>query len=435
MSQASQSSSVKEPDSLSSSLVSVQNSQADSFPPVRVRAKFLFEGDKKFFLKGVTYGPFAPDSEGFYVGNPEKARADFALIQKMGANLLRIYHVPPRWFLDLAQQFRLRVMISIPWAEHIEFLNSRKMRRVIVETIRSAVATHKGHPAIFGYLVGNEIPCSMVRWLGARRVTEFVEHLISVARATDPRALYSYASYPPTEYLLPQNVDFYSFNVYLERQRDFEKYLARLQNLAGDKPLVFGEFGLDTMRKGEDMQVEVLKWHLESVVRGGAAGTIFFSWTDEWFTGGHEILDWEFGLVTRDRKPKKAFYMLQEFMSGGRSVTDHVALPSYPMVSVIVCSYNGGKTLKDCLESLDEVNYPNFEIVLVDDGVQGRYAGAGGRIRGGPQGACGEDRGKASAFFKHRAAQYGLELRAQRGGAAGEGRYFRVHRLGLHGGS
>lgn len=370
MSHASQSFSVKEPDSLlsSSSLVPARNLPADSFPPVRVRAKFLFEGDKKFFLKGVTYGPFAPDAEGFYVGNLEKARDDFALIQKMGANLLRIYHVPPRWFLDLAQQFHLRVMISIPWAEHIEFLNSRKMRREIVEIIRKAVATHKGHPAIFGYLVGNEIPCSMVRWLGARRVTEFVEHLISVARATDPRALYSYASYPPTEYLLPQNVDFYSFNVYLERQRDFEKYLARLQNLAGDKPLVFGEFGLDTMRKGEEMQVEVLKWHLESVVRGGAAGTIFFSWTDEWFTGGQEILDWEFGLVTRDRKPKKAFYMLQEFMSGGRSVTDHVALPSYPMVSVIVCSYNGGKTLKDCLESLDQVNYPNFEIVLVDDG-------------------------------------------------------------------
>ena len=28
--------------------------------PVRVRAKFFFEGEKKFFIKGVTYGPFAP---------------------------------------------------------------------------------------------------------------------------------------------------------------------------------------------------------------------------------------------------------------------------------------------------------------------------------------------------------------------------------------
>ena len=42
--------------------------------PVQVRAKFLFEGEEKFFLKGITYGPFAPDAEGFFVGTPERAR-------------------------------------------------------------------------------------------------------------------------------------------------------------------------------------------------------------------------------------------------------------------------------------------------------------------------------------------------------------------------
>ena len=215
--------------------------------PVEVRAKFLFEGDKKFFLKGVTYGPFAPDADGHFFGPPEGARRDFELLREMGANLLRVYYVPPRWFLDLAREFGLRLLISIPWAEHVEFLNHKGMRRQIIDTVRRSVAEHKGHEAIFGYLVGNEIPTSMVRWLGVRRVTEFVEELIAVARHTDPRPLYSYASYPPTEYLLPQNVDFYTFNVYLERQRDFEKYLARLQNLAGEKPLVFGEFGMDSV--------------------------------------------------------------------------------------------------------------------------------------------------------------------------------------------
>jgi glycosyltransferase involved in cell wall biosynthesis len=336
--------------------------------PVEVRAKFLFEGDKKFFVKGVTYGPFAPDAQGHYFGTPEGARRDFELLHEMGANLLRVYYVPPRWFLDLAREFGLRILISIPWAQHVEFLNHKKVRREIVETVRSAVAQHKGHEAIFGYLVGNEIPSPMVRWLGVRRVTEFVEHLIAVARRTDPRPLYSYASYPPTEYLLPQNVDFYTFNVYLERQRDFEKYLARLQNLAGEKPLVFGEFGMDTLRNGEEKQEEVLRWHFESVVRGGAAGTIFYAWTDEWFRGGNEILDWNFGLVTRERRPKKAFYAIKELLAGPRSVTERVRLERYPKVSVIVCSYNGGKTLPACLESLDEVNYPDFEIVLVDDG-------------------------------------------------------------------
>ncbi|MDB6151333.1 MAG: family glycosyltransferase, partial [Chthoniobacter sp.] len=339
-----------------------------ALPPIRVRAKFFFDGDRKWFIKGVTYGPFAPDEAGDFVGNPEKARADFALMQELGINLLRVYHIPPGWFLDVAREFGLRVLISIPWAEHIEFLNNRQIRRQVIDTIRKGVAKNRGHDAIFGYLVGNEIPTTMVRWLGPRRVLEFVEQLIAAARAVDPRPLYSYASYPPTEYLLPTNVDFCSFNVYLERQRDFEKYLARLQNLAEDKPLIFGEFGLDTIRKSEDEQVDVLSWHLESVVRGGAAGTIFFAWTDEWFTGGHDITDWAFGLVTRDRQPKKAFHALKGYLAYPGSATEHVKLARYPKVSVIVCSYNGAQTLQHCLESLDQVSYPEFEIILVDDG-------------------------------------------------------------------
>ena len=48
-----------------------------------------------------------------------------------------------------------------------------KDRREIVRAVRKSVAEHAGHPAIFGYLVGNEIPTTMVRWLGVRRVTEF----------------------------------------------------------------------------------------------------------------------------------------------------------------------------------------------------------------------------------------------------------------------
>jgi glycosyltransferase involved in cell wall biosynthesis len=336
--------------------------------PIRTHSKFFHEGDRKWFLKGVTYGPFKPNADGDLTATPERAREDFRLMREMGINLIRVYHVPPRWQLDLAAEFHLRVLISIPWTQHVEFLNAGSLKRQITQVIRDAVSKNKGHPAIFGYFVGNEVPATMVRWLGARRVVEFLEKLIDVARATDPRPLYSYASYPPTEYLLPSNVDFYSFNVYLERRTDFERYLARLQNLAEDKPLILGEFGLDTMRNGEDRQAEILDWHLDVVVKGGAAGTIFFSWTDEWFTGGHEIEDWEFGLVTRDRKPKKAFHRLREKLTVGAAITSKLPLSKYPKVSVIVCSYNGGKTLGDCLRALDKVRYPDFEIVLVDDG-------------------------------------------------------------------
>ena len=336
--------------------------------PVRVRAKFFFEGDKKFFIKGVTYGPFAPDENGEYFGSPEGAARDLDLMVEAGVNLVRIYYVPPRWFLDLCEKRHIRALISIPWAEHLEFLKDAKIRNEAKKAVREGVSKNAGHPAVFGYLVGNEIPSTMVRWLGARQVTEFVEQLIAIGRAADPRALFSYASYPPTEYLLPQNSDFVTFNVYLHRQDDFERYLARLQNLAEDKPLILGEFWMDTIRHAESEQAEMLRWHIESVVRGGLAGTIVYAWTDEWFRGGQEILDWSFGLVRRDRSPKPAWETVKSLFYGEGSMTSRVKLRDYPKASVVVCSYNGAKTLDRCLTSLKEINYPSYEVILVDDG-------------------------------------------------------------------
>ncbi len=341
---------------------------AIAMPPIRVLSKFFFEGDRKWFLKGVTYGPFRLNADGDFISSPERARQDFGLMRELGINLIRVYHVPPRWLLDLAAEHGLRVLVSIPWTQHVEFLNSAALCRQIIQVVRDTVAKNAGHPAIFAYLVGNEVSTTIIRWLGADRVQAFLEKLIDVARATDARPLYSYASFPPTEYLRPANVDFLSLNVYLERRIDFERYLARLQNLAEEKPLILGEFGMDTLRNGDDRQAEVLDWHLDVVVQGGAAGTIFFSWTDEWFTGGSEVTDWKFGLVTEDRQPKKAFHVLKKKLAAEGAITERIPLTKYPKISVIVCSYNGGKTLGDCLRALDKVRYPDFEIVLVDDG-------------------------------------------------------------------
>jgi O-antigen biosynthesis protein len=335
---------------------------------IRPAAKFFLEGDKKFFVKGVTYGPFKPDAEGNYLGRPEQVDADLALMRQAGLNVVRIYHAPPPWFLERCTSAGMRVLVTLPWEKHIEFLREKSTRKQIAEAVRDAIGKYAGHPAILGYLVGNEISSTMARWLGARRVIEFVEELIRIGRAIDPDALFSYATYPPTEYLLPQNADFCCFNVYLHNQRDFEGYLLRLQNLTGEHPLILGEFGMDTIRHSEDEQAEMLGWHVDSVVKCGLAGTIFFTWTDEWFTGGQEITDWAFGIVTRERRPKKAFYMLEEKLGRNDSTLPHRPLPKAPFVSVIVCSYNGGPTLASCLDSLGKLNYPEYEVILVDDG-------------------------------------------------------------------
>ena len=253
--------------------------------PIRAVAKFFFEGERKFFVKGVTYGPFKPDALGHYLGTRDQAVRDLAQIRASGFNVVRVYHCPPRWFLDACAEAGVRVLITLPWAKHIEFLRERSARNEITHSVSDAIKMHAGHPAIFAYLVGNEVAPQMVRWLGVRRVTEFIEHLIAIGRGLDPRVLFSYATYPPTEFLLPQNVDFFCFNVYLHNQRDFERYLFRLQNLTEERPLILGEFGMDTIRHSEDEQAEMLSWHVDSVIKCGLAGTVFFSWTDEWYTG------------------------------------------------------------------------------------------------------------------------------------------------------
>lgn len=43
-------------------------------------------------------------------------------------------------------------------------------------------------------------------------------------------------------------------------------------------------------------------------------------------------------------------------------------LEDFPKISIIVPAYNEAKTIRSCLRSLENLNYPNYEIIMVDDG-------------------------------------------------------------------
>src|SRR5204863_5392749 len=115
-------------------------------------------------VKGITYGPFAPDAEGGTFPAQAQALSDLDQIQLLGANLLRTYYVPPRWFLDLAQERGLKVLIDIPWPKHLCFLDSKTLRLQARDAVRHAAFEGKGHPAVFAYSVVNEVPAEIVRW-------------------------------------------------------------------------------------------------------------------------------------------------------------------------------------------------------------------------------------------------------------------------------
>jgi len=331
---------------------------------IEVRGKFFFSGADKVLLKGVTYGPFAPDANGVQCPPPAMVERDLRLIVELGANTLRTFTVPPRWLLDLAARHRIRLLVGIPWTEHVCFLDSRALTGAIQDTVADAVRACARHPAVAAYLVGNEIPPDIVRWYGARRVAAFLARLVDMVRTLDPGALVGYANFPSTEYLETDFTDFLAFNVYLHREEDFRRYCCRLHSLAGARPLVLTEFGMDSIREGADRQAQTLSWQVRVALEMGVAGTTIFSFTDEWFTGGHLVRDWAFGLVDRERVPKPAFRAVRRWYAGDGLP----ALSEYPKVSVVVCAYNAESTMAACLDSLRALRYPAYEVVVVDDG-------------------------------------------------------------------
>lgn len=331
---------------------------------VRAHGKFLFVGERKFWVKGVTYGTFRPSEDGHQFPPSDTVARDFATIAANGFNTVRTYTIPPRWLLDAALRNGLRVMVGLPWEQHITFLDDKKLVAGIESRVRQGVKTCAGHPAVFCYTVGNEIPASIVRWHGRRRIEHFIERLYRIAKQEDPEALVSYVNFPTTEYLQLPFLDLLCFNVYLESRDKLDDYLARLQNLAGERPLLMAEIGLDSRRNGVEQQAGSLDWQVRTAFAAGCAGAFVFAWTDEWYRGGYDIEDWDFGLTTRDRLPKPA-------LGAVRKAFSEVPFPAgtpWPRVSVVVCSYNGSRTIRETLEGLKQLDYPNFEVIVVNDG-------------------------------------------------------------------
>src|SRR5215813_15617469 len=103
-------------------------------------------------MRSFSYGPFAQAKPGFPFPPEALIDRDFALMRELGANVVRTFTVPPRWFLDRAAAHGLRVLVTIPWLEYTCFLDDKDL---LVETrgiVRAAAQSLGDHPALFGML-------------------------------------------------------------------------------------------------------------------------------------------------------------------------------------------------------------------------------------------------------------------------------------------
>jgi glycosyltransferase involved in cell wall biosynthesis len=353
---------------------SVQLNGAESATAERVviDGKHFALAGRRFAFRGVTYGTFRPRPEdGAHFPEPRTVDADFRAISRASFTIVRTYAVPPPDVLTRADRHGLRILPDIFYLDwRYMFGSSRRAQRRLVSEAAADVRTQARRLAGDGRLIalslGNEIPADVVRWVGTRRVSDVLAQLAEAVKDEDPDQLITYANYPTAEYLPLEHLDFLTFNVFLEDDDHFRSYLSRLQHLAGDRPLVLGEIGLDSggTPDGEARQAEALEWQLRTTIERGLAGACVFSWTDEWWVGDQAVEGWHFGLTRADRSPRPALGVAERW----NRATVAAVQEEWPSISVVICAYNAAQTLDECLRHTCALDYPDLEVIVVDDG-------------------------------------------------------------------
>ena len=267
------------------------------------------------------------------------------------------------------EQAGLKLLVGLPWSQHIAFLDSAATRQQIRETVIAGVRACQPPPGGLRLSDRQRDPARH-RALARRRAgPRFLKSLVACVKAEHPEALVSYANYPSTEYLTVDFTDFVCFNVYLHDQPAFRRYIAQAAQCRA-RPAA----GADRVRRrfrsarARKDSAECCRGRCTPRSKSGVAGTFIFAWTDEWFTGGHLIENWAFGLVDRERRPKPSFDEVVRQYTGALPPP----LQRYPRVSVVVCAYNAERTMDQCLASLAVLNYPDYEVIVVNDGSRDR---------------------------------------------------------------
>ena len=196
-------------------------------------------------------------------------------------------------------------MVGLPWEQHVAFLDDRERARARSRRgVRDGVRACAGHPAVLCYAIGNEIPASIVRWHGRRRVERFLERLYRAAKDEDPDGARHLRQLPldrvpraavPRLRLLQR--------LPRGRGRASRPTSPACRTSPATGRCVMAEIGLDSLRNGDGRAgARRSTGRCARAFAAGCAGAFVFSWTDEWHRGGHD--DRRLGL--RPRRPRAA---------------------------------------------------------------------------------------------------------------------------------
>jgi GT2 family glycosyltransferase len=328
-----------------------------SLPPVTVHGKFLRRGEDKFLLRAMRLpgvGAVLDLSEKFTL----RKRLDELAAANVNAMILTEAQVET--VLSLASPAGLCAMVEV--AIDSSDFDSPVHILATTDRIAKAVRDLRGYPALIGFLIdcsfdvdSNETPASAKHTPNA--VRSALDAVLRTVRETDSRFLialkqrFDYSMVPqptvpqPAVALTDEDLTFASLAKI--DAANVSPIIYALHEIADARPLVI-EFGEEL--PGQD----------EVVARAfgcGAAGVAAPAMRRA---------------VSSERQNIRML-SVGELLPFANLEGSSVPLPaSTPMVSVVVTVRDDERTIAACLESISRLQYPNYEVIVIDDASRDR---------------------------------------------------------------
>jgi glycosyltransferase involved in cell wall biosynthesis len=307
--------------------------------PVVPHGKFFRRGLDKFFLKAVHFG-----AKSGALRFEEKIALRKRLCDLRAAHTTAVLVDDNRApLLDLAGELGLYAIVQLQVLPCDLF--STNALRAAVRELRTKISSLRGHPLVIGYLLDCPIEPDVLRFRGLDTVRSRLRKVVDAIHQMDPPRMVGLKHRAGTLGLNSLHEDFLCVAMPSLAPAELRSWVIRLHNVAGARPLVLG------FEQAASEQDELIACAFGL----GAAG-----------------------LVVPERKPVGSFRdgSLALKMLHASEVLPFLTLngscppqpEQTPKVSVVICAYNAERTIRLCLESLERLDYPNFEVIIVDDG-------------------------------------------------------------------
>jgi len=319
----------------------VQSSLSIAHATVAAHAKFFLRSGRKFFLTATRV-----DGLGTTLDFNEKLKLRRRLegFKAAHTNGLMLTEGQSQPALDVVATAGLVALVELA-IESGDLIDPSRFAE-LVSRVAHAGNVYRSHPGLLGYLIdcplepdtSPEDPCRFVKKTVRRRLRT----LIRVFKQHAPNALVAIKRRQTSLIPALAEEDFlYGCEAHWQ-ERELRPWIESMHRLAGPRPVVI-EFAQPSSRQDEAVA---------EAFGAGAAGIVAPS------VPAPPSRDW---LGIRMLRPTEAMPFASLDCAGPPKPN------SCPLVSVVVCALKGERTLKRCLQSLSELAYPNFEVVIVAD--------------------------------------------------------------------